>query len=438
MERLRVRPGEPLSGSVRVSGATKNSGCKHMAAALMAPGRTRLTNMPPVADLDVMSDVLRAVGASVERPSDDEVVIDARGDLHGEAPYDLVTQMRASVNVLGPLLARCGEAFVAMPGGDNIGSRKLDMHFRGLTDMGAEIEVVHGTIHARCSRLTGASISLDFPSVGATENLLTAAALASGHTSIENAAREPEITDLAEFLNRMGAHVTGAGTAFIEVDGVAELEPVEAEIMPDRIETGTFLMACAIAGGDITLESARLDHVEMVARKLGDMGVKIAGTGTGSDTGIQVSAAGRPSAVDISTLPHPGFATDFMPLAMPVLAVADGTSIVTENVFDNRYTFVDELNRMGADIRTEGRHAVVRGVERLSGAPVPRARRARRSRPRAGGACGDRRNGGVGVPPHPPRLRGSPGHAACARRRRRSFRLTESRQRPRRSRPRAA
>lgn len=378
MDRLRVRPGEPLSGSVRVSGATKNSGCKHMAAALMAPGRTRLTNMPPVADLEVMSDVLRAVGASVERPNDHEVIVDASGDLHGEAPYDLVTRMRASVNVLGPLLARCGEAFVAMPGGDNIGSRKLDMHFRGLTDMGAEIEVVHGTIHARCSRLTGASISLDFPSVGATENLLTAAALANGHTSIENAAREPEITDLAAFLNRMGAHVTGAGTAFIEVDGVAELEPVEAEIMPDRIETGTFLMACAIAGGDITLERARLDHVEMVARKLGDMGVKVTGTGVGvgsaegdePDTGIRVSAHGRLSAVDISTLPHPGFATDFMPLAMPVLAVADGTSIVTENVFDNRYSFVDELNRMGADIRTEGRHAVVRGTERLSGAPV--------------------------------------------------------------------
>ncbi|MEZ5170714.1 MAG: UDP-N-acetylglucosamine 1-carboxyvinyltransferase [Acidimicrobiia bacterium] len=366
MDRLLVRPGNALSGSVRVSGATKNSGCKQMAAALMAPGRSRLSNMPPVADLDVMSDVLRAVGATVEQPNDDEVIVDASGDLHGEAPYDLVTKMRASVNVLGPLLARCGEAFVAMPGGDNIGSRKLDMHFRGLADLGADIEVVHGTIQARCTRLVGASLTLDFPSVGATENLLTASVLADGHTRIENAAREPEITELAAFLNRMGAHITGAGTAVIDVEGVRELHAVDAEIMPDRIETGTFLMACAAAGGEITLEGARLEHVEMVARKLGDMGVKVAGT----PEGIWVSAVGRPRAVDISTLPHPGFATDFMPLAMAPLTVADGTSVVTENVFDNRYTFVDELNRMGADVRTEGRHAVVRGVECLSGAPV--------------------------------------------------------------------
>lgn len=366
MDRLLVRPGNALSGSVRVSGATKNSGCKQMAAALMAPGISRLSNMPPVADLDVMSDVLRAVGATVERPNDNEVVVDAGGELHGEAPYDLVTRMRASVNVLGPLLARCGEAFVAMPGGDNIGSRKLDMHFRGLSDLGADIEVVHGTIHARCTRLVGAPLTLDFPSVGATENLLTASVLADGHTRIENAAREPEITDLATYLNRMGANITGAGTAVIEIDGVRELHPVDAEIMPDRIETGTFLMACAVAGGEIILEGARLEHVEMVARKLGDMGVKVAGT----PEGIWVSAVGRPRAVDISTLPHPGFATDFMPLVMAPLAVADGTSIITENVFDNRYSFVDELNRIGADIRTEGRHAVVRGVERLSGAPV--------------------------------------------------------------------
>jgi len=366
VERMIVRPGPPLSGTVRVSGATKNSGLKQMAAALMAPGPTRLRNMPPVADLDVMCDVLRAIGATVDRTGPDVLRIDASGELRPEAPYELVTRMRASINVLGPLLARCGEARVAMPGGDNIGSRKLDMHFRGLTDMGAELDVVHGFIEARCTQLRGAPIALEFPSVGATENLLTAAVLARGRTTIENAAREPEITDLAMFLNRMGAHVTGAGTSLIEVEGVEELRPVDSRVMGDRIETGTLLMACAIAGGEITIEDARLDHVEAIARKLGEMGVKIAA----APEGVRVSSVGRPHAVDVATLPFPGFATDFMPMIVAVLSVSEGTAIVTENVFEGRYTFVDELNRMGADVRTEGRHAIVRGVERLSGAPV--------------------------------------------------------------------
>jgi UDP-N-acetylglucosamine 1-carboxyvinyltransferase len=274
--------------------------------------------------------------------------------------------MRASINVLGPLLARCGEARVAMPGGDNIGSRKLDMHFRGLEAMGAELQVVHGFIEARCNALCGARVVLEFPSVGATENLLTAAVLAKGETIIENAAREPEITDLAAFLNRMGAHVAGAGTSTIVVEGAERLTPVESTLMGDRIEAGTFLMACGITGGEIAVEGTDLAHLDMVAVKLGEMGLEVSRT----PDGIRARADERLRAVDVATLPYPGFATDFMPLVVALLATAEGTAIVTENVFDSRFSFVDELNRMGADVRNEGRHAVVRGVPRLSGAPV--------------------------------------------------------------------
>jgi UDP-N-acetylglucosamine 1-carboxyvinyltransferase len=361
-----VRSGRSLHGTVRVSGATKNAGTKQMAAALLAPGVTTLRNLDPVADLDVMIDVLRAIGAGVEWTGPAELQIDATEPLLPEAPYELVTRMRASINVLGPLLARCGEAKVAMPGGDNIGSRKLDMHFRGLVSMGVELEVVHGFIEARTNRLCGARVVLEFPSVGATENLLTAAVLAKGQTVIENAAREPEITDLADMLNRMGAEVHGAGTSTIDIEGVESLAPVVSEIMGDRIETGTLLMACGIAGGEATLLGARLDHVETVVMKLTEMGLQV----TQTPDGLEVRADERLRAVDIATLPFPGFATDFMPLVVALLATADGTAIVTENVFDNRLGFVAELSRMGADIRNEGRHAVIRGVPRLSGAPV--------------------------------------------------------------------
>ncbi len=361
-----VRAGRPLHGTVRVSGATKNAGTKQMAAALLAPGVTTLRNLDPVADLDVMIDVLRAIGATVEWSGPTALTIDATAPLLAEAPYELVTRMRASINVLGPLLARCGEARVAMPGGDNIGSRKLDMHFRGLESMGVELQVVHGFIEARTNRLCGARVVLEFPSVGATENLLTAAVMAKGQTVIENAAREPEITDLAGMLNRMGAVIVGAGTSTIEVEGVESLVAVESEIMGDRIETGTLLMACGIAGGEIMIEGARLEHVETVVMKLTEMGLQVSPT----PDGLFVRADERLRAIDIATLPFPGFATDFMPLAVALLATADGTAIVTENVFDNRLGFVAELNRMGADVRNEGRHAVIRGVPQLSGAPV--------------------------------------------------------------------
>lgn len=366
MDRFLIRPGPPLSGVVRASGASKNSGLKLIAASLLTEGITTLTNMPPVGDLDVMSDVMRAMGVRIEWSGPEELTIDASGPLNPEAPYELVTRLRASINVLGPLLGRCGEARVAMPGGDDIGNRKLDMHLAGLRDMGVEIQVVHGFIEARVSQLHGARIVLEFPSVGATENLLTAAVLAKGSTVIENAAREPEITDLAAFLTRMGAQIVGAGTSTIHVEGVDELVAVEAGVMPDRIEVGTLLVACGIAGGEITIEGGRLDHIEMLALKLGHMGMKVASAADG----IWARSDGRLRSVDLATLPFPGLATDHMPIVTALLAVCEGTAIVTENLFDSRFNFVHELNRMGADIRPEGRHAVVRGVERLSGAPV--------------------------------------------------------------------
>ena len=362
-----ILAGGPLSGRVRVSGATKNLGLKQMAAALLAPGVTTLRNMDRVLDLDVMIDVMRAVGADVDWTGERALTIDTSGPLSPETPYELVTRLRASVNVLGPLLSRCGEARVAMPGGDNIGSRPVDMHLRGLEAMGAELNVAHGFIEGRVNRLCGARIVLEWPSVGATENLLTAAVRAKGQTVIENAAREPEITELAAMLNRMGAHVLGAGSSTIEVEGVDDLESVESvEVIGDRIETGTLLMACGIAGGEITIEGARLAHVELVALKLGEMGLKVSPT----PDGVWARADDRLQAVDVATLPFPGFATDFLPQVVALLATADGTAIVTENVFDNRLAFVPELKRMGADVRHEGRHAVVRGVPRLSGAPV--------------------------------------------------------------------
>ena len=366
MDRVVVRPGPPLEGTLQVSGASKNSGLKLMAAALLTRGETVITNMSPVADLDIMIELFDQLGAPARWTAERELTIDASGDLNPEAPYELVSRMRASINVLGPLLARCGEARVAMPGGDDIGSRPLDMHFRALEDMGAKLTIRHGFIEAVAPELIGTHAALDFPSVGATEQLLTAAALARGETIIENAAREPEITDLAAMLTRMGAEIIGAGTPTIRIQGVRELAPVEASVMGDRIEAGTFLMACAIAGGEITLEGIRVQDLGVLVLKLGEMGLRVSPV----PNGIWVRADGQLRATDISTLPFPGFATDFMPMAVAMLSVAQGTSIVTENIYENRYGFVGELLRMGANITHEGRHVVVRGVPRLSGAPV--------------------------------------------------------------------
>ena len=285
-----------------------------------------------------------------------------------EAPYELVESMRASIVVLGPLLAREGRARVSMPGGDDFGSRPIDMHLRGLEQLGATFRTEHGDIVAEAPQLTGAAITLEFPSVGATENALMAAVLAKGTTVIDNAAREPEIWDLASFLNRMGAQIVGAGSSTITVEGVAadDLGAVEHTVVPDRIEAATYLAAAAIAGGEITVVGARLEHMDMYVQKLGDMGVRI----SPDPEGLWALAPDRLRSVDVATLPYPGVATDYKPLFVAMLAVADGVGIVTENIFRGRFRYVDELIRMGADIRTDAHHAVIRGRDRLSGAPV--------------------------------------------------------------------
>ncbi|HLY82214.1 MAG TPA: UDP-N-acetylglucosamine 1-carboxyvinyltransferase [Acidimicrobiales bacterium] len=365
MDQIVVRPGPPLEGTVRVGGA-KNAALKLMAATLLAEGDYRLRNVPAITDVETMGEVLMCMGLDVTRIAPDELAIHRGPDCGVEAPYELVERMRASIVVLGPLLGRVGRARVAMPGGDDFGSRPIDMHLAGLEQLGATIEVRHGYIEAWTDGLLGCRITLDFPSVGATENLLLAAVLAKGTTVIDNAAREPEIADLAAFLNRMGATILGAGTSTIEIEGVTELRPADHMVIPDRVEAATFLAAVALARGEITLEGARADHMGMFIQKLTDMGVWI----TPTSSGLWASAQGRPRSVDVATLPYPGIATDYKPFLVAVLSVADGVAIVTENLFAGRFKYVSELIRMGANIRTEGHHAVVRGVARLSGAPV--------------------------------------------------------------------
>jgi len=364
VERFAISGGVPLLGSVAAGGA-KNSALKIMAATLLARGTYRIDSVPRIADVSTMRSVLGRLGAHADFTRD-RVTITVPESLATEAPYDLVRQMRASIIVLGPLLARTGRARVAMPGGCNIGSRKIDLHLRGLERMGAEISFDHGYLDARCDGLHGAQISLDFPSVGATENLLMAAALAKGTTVIENAAREPEIQDLAGFLRAMGAEIAGAGTPTIEISGVAELDAADHRVIGDRIEAGTFLIAGAATRGDVTVTNIDPEHLDLVLAKLTDAGAMV----DAGATSVRVSLEGRPAPVDFVTLPYPGFPTDLQPQMMVLLATADGTSIATENVFESRFMFVDELIRMGSDIRTEGHHAVIRGRPGLQAAEV--------------------------------------------------------------------
>lgn len=359
-----VHGGTRLQGAVKVTGA-KNSVLKLMSAALLAPGVTILRNCPEIADVPYMADVLRGLGCEVELDGE-TVRIDTPEQIEYNADFDAVRQFRASVAVLGPLTARCHNARVALPGGDAIGSRPLDMHQSGLEKMGATTRIEHGCVVAEAEALHGAKIHLDFPSVGATENILTAAVLAEGTTVLDNAAREPEIVDLCNFLNEMGAKVTGGGSNTITVEGVERLTPVEHEVVGDRIVAGTWAYAAAITQGDITVGGIDPAHLHLVLGKL-----KMAGAEVETyPTGFRVVQNSKPTAVDYQTLPYPGFPTDLQPLAIALCAVSEGMSVITENIFESRFRFVDEMMRLGVDASVDGHHVVIRGGRQLSSAPV--------------------------------------------------------------------
>lgn len=366
MDVIKVEGGLPIHGEVTVEGA-KNSALKLMAATIMAPGVNTLTNVPNISDVHVMGKVLKRLGATIEVVDEHTLVINTTNVNNWETPYELVAKMRASTAVMGPLLARFGKAVVAMPGGCNIGARKIDLHILGLEALGVEFEVAHGNIHASAPNgVIGTTVTLEFASVGATENLIMASVHAKGTTVIDNAAREPEIVDLANMLNEMGAKVRGAGTPVIEIEGVSELHPVTHAVVGDRIEAGTFIAAAAMAGGPVRVRGFNPDHLGLVLKKYEAMGVKI----EREPDGVIASSEGRLKSVDIQTLPFPGFPTDMQAQTMAMLSLADGQCVITENVFENRFMFAGEIARMGADIRIEGHHAIVRGVERLSGAQV--------------------------------------------------------------------
>ncbi|MCO8272101.1 UDP-N-acetylglucosamine 1-carboxyvinyltransferase [Actinoplanes sp. TRM 88003] len=362
---IRVKGGTPLTGEVTVGGA-KNSALKLMAVALLAPGRSVVENVPRITDIAIMAEVLRRLGCQVTLEGG-QAVIDVPDAPGSEADYDLVRRLRASICVLGPLLARTGYVRVALPGGDMIGSRGLDMHVSGLARMGAQISGEHGFVIASApGGLRGSKIWLDFPSVGATENLLMAAVLAQGVTEIDNAAREPEIVDICEMLTAMGAKIDGAGTSTLTIEGVESLQPVRHRTIGDRIVGGTWAFASAMTRGDVVVNGVRPEFLDLALDKLVTAGATV----EPGDNQFRVRMTERPKAVDVVTLPYPGFATDLLPMALGLASVAEGSSLVTENIFDGRFMFVNEMVRLGADIRTDGHHAVVNGRERLSGAPV--------------------------------------------------------------------
>lgn len=365
VEEIVVTGGTPLSGTVRVLGA-KNAVLKEMPVMLLATGTHVLENVPQIHDVALMCQVLQHIGAECSFEGN-VLRVAVPDELRPEAPLELVRQMRASIIVLGPLLARCGTARVAFPGGDDLGARPIDMHLDALRKMGAEFELEHGvltgTVHGR---LRGTTIDLEFPSVGATENVIMAAVLAEGETVVNNAAREPEIQDICLQLTEMGARIAGAGTASITIEGVVELTPSHHRVVPDRLEAGTYAVAGAITGGDVTVADCRPDDLRMELRKLEDAGSEI----ERGDTSFRIRGPKRARPVDFATLPFPGFHTDMQPQMVALLATADGTSIVTENLYDARFRYIGELARMGADITTEWQHAVIRGVPQLSGCPV--------------------------------------------------------------------
>ena len=366
MEKIIVRGGKRLNGTVRVEGA-KNAVLPIIAAALLASdGKNVLSEVPVLSDVYTINEVLRHLNAEVVFENN-QVTIDASKELNIEAPFEYVRKMRASVQVMGPLLARNGRARIALPGGCAIGSRPIDQHLKGFEAMGAKVQVGNGFVEAYVEgELKGAKIYLDFPSVGATENIMSAATLAKGTTILENAAKEPEIVDLANFLNAMGAKVRGAGTGTIRIEGVDKLYGANHSIIPDRIEAGTFMVAAAITGGDILIENAVPEHLRSITAKMEEMGVKI----IEENEGVRVIGPDKLKAVDIKTMPHPGFPTDMQSQMMALLLQADGTSMITETVFENRFMHVEEFRRMNADIKIEGRSVIMNGPNSLQGAEV--------------------------------------------------------------------
>ncbi|HET9089136.1 MAG TPA: UDP-N-acetylglucosamine 1-carboxyvinyltransferase [Acidimicrobiales bacterium] len=368
MSSLLVKAAGPLAGEVRARGA-KNAVLKQMAACLLASGRHWLGNVPDITDVARMSELLVALGCEVTS-APHELVIDVpdAADLHPVAPAHLFEAMRASIVVLGPLLARCGEASMALPGGDDFGQRPINFHTEGLGAMGTTFENDRTSIRARRTRerLHATRITLEYPSHTATDNLMMACVLAEGRSVIDNAAREPEVEDLGRQLIAMGARIEGLGTSRLTIDGVAELTPTDHEVISDRVVTATYLAAGLITGGEVRVVDARAEHMEMLLRKLESMGALVDESGPG----VSVVGARRPLACDVATLPYPGVATDYKPLITTVLSVADGVSVVTENLFTGRFRYVDELIRLGADIQTAGHHAVIRGVDHLTGTDV--------------------------------------------------------------------
>jgi UDP-N-acetylglucosamine 1-carboxyvinyltransferase len=363
LDKLVINGGKKLKGDVTVSGS-KNAALPLFVSTLLAPGLNEIRNVPFLRDINTTIKVLESLGAQVEG-NGNIVRINTAGINSHEATYDLVKTMRASVLVLGPLLARFGQARVSLPGGCAIGARPINLHLKGLQALGAEISLEHGYVEARTKRLTGARINFDVSTVGGTEHLMMAAAMASGETVLENAAREPEIVDLAQYLNRMGAKIEGAGTDTIRIQGVTELSAASYEVMPDRIEAGTFMIAAAITAGDIRIRNMKLEHLDALVFKLQDAGVEI----TSRDNIVRVKGPKKLRSVNIKTRPYPGFPTDMQAQFMALMCIAEGASVISENIFENRFMHVSELLRFGADITVEGNTATVKGVKKLSGAP---------------------------------------------------------------------
>ncbi len=366
-ERLEIIGGNSLYGSVKASGA-KNAVLKLMAASLLTNNRCVIRNVPRIKDVEIMIGVLRALGVDVNWEDQTTLLIHSNQGLGYSAPDELVREMRASVQVMGPLLTRTGRVKLFQPGGCNIGSRPIDLHLKGFRALGAEVIEEHGYVYIQSKRLKGTEIHLDFPSVGATENIMAAAILAEGTTIIRNAAKEPEIIEEQNFYNRLGAKIRGAGTDTIRIEGVTQLNDREIDYMviPDRIEAGTFMIAAAITGGDVTVEDVIPEHLEALTSKLREIGVTVE---TGEEQ-IRIHTEQKLSAVDVTVLPYPGFPTDLQPQITALLSIAEGTSVITENVFGGRFSYVDELIRMGASIRVESRSAIVKGANALSGAVV--------------------------------------------------------------------